>query len=159
MMHFNLHNFIFFPLPALQCRNMTLKGSNPYTTNTQNFCRLLRCSYVNYLLCLVFLFWHVLYLINTNLVHQIGHNLCCARSVLLEYSCNCSSTTSSTALRYVDATRQSVLDWLLLGISPLGDARVTSLFIYQQNISNILIVWLTFAQFEYENCERKFSHP
>lgn len=130
MMHFNLHKF-FFPLPALQCRNRTLKGNNPYTTNTQSFCWLLRCSSVNYyLLCLISCS-ATLYLFNTNLVHQIGNNLCRACFVFLEYSCNYSSPTSSTALRYVDSTRLSVLDCLLLSICSFGDAQVTSLLIYQ----------------------------
>ncbi|OEL24849.1 hypothetical protein BAE44_0014135 [Dichanthelium oligosanthes] len=41
-------------------------------------------------------------------------DLCLARSVVLEYSCNYSSWTSSTALWYVNATCQSVLDCLFL---------------------------------------------
>lgn len=155
MMHFNLCNF--FPL-FFTVQEQDIKRKQSLYEKYGKFLLVTKVLLCELPFTFGFLFCHALYLFITNLVNQIGNNLCRARSVLLEYSCNYSSPTSSTALWYVDATRLNVLDRLLLSICTLSDAQVTSLFISQQSLSNILIVWLNFAQSACENRERKFSH-
>lgn len=130
-MYFNIHKFFFLRFACFTVQEQDLKGKQSLYDKYAKFLLVTKVFLCELPFMSGFLFCHALYLLNTNLVHQIGNNLCRARSVLLEYSCYYSPPTSSTALRYVNATRLSVLDCLLLSICSLGDAQVTSLFICQ----------------------------